>query len=193
MYHCLLYIRRQSNREVSGNGPWVITGMEELCPRKKEQAAGWLHFLCHTHKRVFLLNPPPLYCNFFLTLNFWNGDNSTLETAFIYSYLLWARTASQGPVFQLPIFQWKSQKHVELIPTPRNKFISHTDNLRNIFYRQSQKHVDLFNDNLAAMLPLLHLPMPTLETGSSSNENLRNVLILNRMQCYVSNILRWQS
>ena len=76
------------------------------------------------------------------------------ETAFIYSYLLSAPTASQGPVFQLPIFQWKSQKHVELIPTPRNKFISHTDNLRNIFYRQSQKHVDLFNDNLAAMLPL---------------------------------------
>ena len=142
MYHCLLYIRRQSNREVSGNGPWVITGMEELCPRKKEQAAGWLHFLCHTHKRVFLLNPPPLYCNFFLTLNFWNGDNSTLETAFIYSYLLWARTASQGPVFQLPIFQWKSQnilswsqpqKQVHLPMTILETLSSSTsnDNLKN--------------------------------------------------------------
>ena len=40
LYRCLSYIRRQSNREVSGNGPWVITGMEELCPRKKERAAG---------------------------------------------------------------------------------------------------------------------------------------------------------
>ena len=159
----------------------------------EERQVGHIVHAIHTRARIFSTQTHPdfffshLTFSMVITQLFWG------ETAFIYSYLLSAPTASQGPVFQLPIFQWKSQKHVELIPTPRNKFISHTDNLRNIFYRQSQKHVDLFNDNLAAMLPLLHLPMPTLETGSSSNENLRNVLILNRMQCYVSNILRWQS
>ena len=162
---------------------------------QKERTGGRLVtlFMSYTLEREY---SPSIHPDFFfpqltfgmvITQFFWS------ETAFIYSYLPSAPTASQGPVFQLPIFQWKSQKHVELIPTPRNKFISHIHNLRNIFYRQSQKHVDLFNDNLAAMLPLLHLPMPTLETGSSSNENLRNVLILNRMQCFVSIILRWQS
>ena len=109
--------------------------------RKNGRQVGHIVHVIHTRARIFSTQTHPdfffshLTFGMVITQLFWN------ETAFIYSYLLSAPTASQGPVFQLPIFQWKSQKHVELIPTipetsssPTQTIseTSSTDNLRNM-------------------------------------------------------------
>ena len=192
LYRCLSYIRRQSSREVSGNGPWVITGMQELCPRKKERQVGHIVYIIHTRSEN-ILNPNPSSILFF-TLNFWNGDNSTLlewDCIHLFIFALSSDGVSRT-CLSTPHLPMKISETCWIDPNPRNKFIPHTisetsstDNLRNvliqlmtsllqcclprnrfIFQWQFQKCVDLEQIFCNATSPI------------SFDGNLRNMFIL---------------